>query len=84
MTVSDLDGDTLDGLEDASRALSLLLGGGLDLTLLVLSAPRLGPGQTLGLDLLRVQRTRLAIDERKQLGKRRRTKTGSGGSSAAE
>ena len=66
-----LDGDALDGLEDASLALSLLLGSGLDLSLLVLSAPRLSPGQTLGLDLLRVQRARLAVNERKQLKKKR-------------
>lgn len=62
-----LDGDTLNGLEDTCGTLSLLLRSSLDLSLLVLSAPRLSPGQTLSLDLLNVQRTRLLIDESKKL-----------------
>ena len=58
---------TADGALNDDSALSLLLGDGLNLHLLVVATPSLGPTQVGSLLLLVVQAGALVVDERYQL-----------------
>merc|ERR1719253_51227 len=62
-----VNGKTLNGLEDTGLLAGLLLLVGINLTLLVQTSPLLGPGKTLGLDLLEVQRASLLVQESNKL-----------------